>query len=51
MFYTVDYSFPLGKRTSIGIAGSSLWHRAFYDRLPDTRKWTHDGKVYIAWEL
>jgi hypothetical protein len=50
-FYTVDYSFPLGKQTSIGIAGSSLWHRAFYDRLPDTRKWTRDGKIYIAWEL
>jgi hypothetical protein len=51
LFYTVDYSFPIGKQTSMGIAGSSLWHRAFYDRLPDTRKWTHDGKVYIAWEL
>jgi hypothetical protein len=50
MFYTLDYSFPVGKHTSIGIASSSLWHRAFYDRLPDTRKWTHDGKLYIAWE-
>jgi hypothetical protein len=50
MFYTLDYSFPLGKQTSIGIASSSLWHRAFYDQLPDARKWTHDGKVYIAWE-
>ena len=48
MFYTADYSFPLGKNLSIGIALSSLWHRALYDHIPDIRKMTHDGKLYIA---
>jgi hypothetical protein len=50
MFYALDYSFPIGKQTWIGIAGSSLWSMAFYDRLSDTRKWTHDAKLYVAWE-
>jgi hypothetical protein len=49
MFFTADYSFPIGKQVSIGIAASSLWHKGYYDRLPDTQKWTNDAKLYISW--
>jgi hypothetical protein len=49
MFINADYSFPIGKQISIGIAASVLWHHAYYDRLPDTQKWTNDAKLYIAW--
>jgi hypothetical protein len=49
MFIAADYSFPVGKHTSLGVAASVLWHHAYYDRLPGTRKWTNDAKLYIAW--
>ncbi|MHB9291762.1 hypothetical protein Holit_00845 [Hollandina sp. SP2] len=49
MFINGDYSFPIDKQISIGIAASVLWRRAYYDRMPDTQKWTNDAKLYIAW--
>jgi hypothetical protein len=49
MYLSADYSFPIGKQTSIGAAASLLRHHAYYDRLPDTQKWTNDAKLYIAW--
>jgi hypothetical protein len=50
MLISADYSFPIGKQMSIGAAASMLWHRAYYDRLPNTQKWTNDAKLYIAWK-
>jgi hypothetical protein len=49
MFIAADYSFPIGKQVSIGIADSVLWHHAYYDHLSDTKKWTNGTKIYIAW--
>jgi hypothetical protein len=49
MFLAADYSLPIGKNRAIGIAASSLRHRAYYDQLPDTGKWTNNAKLYIAW--
>jgi hypothetical protein len=50
LFMGADYSVPIGKQTSLGIAASLLWQRAYYDGQPDTQKRTHDAKLYIAWE-
>jgi hypothetical protein len=49
MLINADYSFPIGKQISIGVAASMLRHRAHYDHLPDTRKWNNNVKLYIAW--
>jgi hypothetical protein len=49
MFFIADYSFPVGKQVSIGIADSVLWHHAYYDHLSNTQKWTNNAKLYIAW--
>jgi hypothetical protein len=49
MFINVDYSFPIGKHISVGIAASALWHHAYYNHLLDTQKWTNDAKLYISW--
>ncbi|MDR1351873.1 MAG: DUF3943 domain-containing protein [Treponema sp.] len=51
MYLAADYSYPVKKQTVAGIAVSSLWHRSFLDRLPDTRKWVPDVKLYIAFEM
>jgi hypothetical protein len=49
MFFAIDYSFPIGKQTSVGTVTSVLGHCTHYDRLPVTQKWTNDTKLYIAW--
>jgi hypothetical protein len=49
MFISADYSFPIGKQISIGIAAAMLWHRGYYDHLPNTQKWNNDAKLYVAW--
>jgi hypothetical protein len=51
MSMTTDYSYPIGKQTSIGIAASVLWHMGYYDTSPDTQKWTNDAKLHIAWNM
>ncbi|MDR0399709.1 MAG: DUF3943 domain-containing protein [Treponema sp.] len=51
LYLAADYAFPIAKQTLAGIASSSLWHRSFYDRLPDSQKWAHDIKLYIAFKM
>jgi hypothetical protein len=49
MFLAADYSFPLGENWAIGIAASSLWHKAYYEQMLNTGKWTNNAKLYISW--
>jgi hypothetical protein len=46
MFLAAGYSFPLGENWAIGIAASSLWHKAYYDQMLNTGKWTNNAKLY-----
>ncbi|MDR2842395.1 MAG: DUF3943 domain-containing protein [Spirochaetaceae bacterium] len=50
MFIDLDYSFPIEKQMYMGIASSSLRERAVHEGIPDTKKRTHDTKLYIAWK-
>jgi hypothetical protein len=50
-FFSADYSFPLSRRTAIGIAFSSLLQHSRYDNLPDILKYTDVTRVYFAWQF
>jgi hypothetical protein len=51
MFFNADYSYPIGKRTAIGIALTSLWQHSRFDEMPPMRKYTNTARLYFAWQF
>jgi hypothetical protein len=50
-FIDIQYSYPMTKYLSSGIAGSFAFEYGRFSETPDTRKWSNTIKMFVSWAL